>query len=856
MIDKIKIFFCSLPEKPHLTLALFLLLSGVEGLVIFLKAVIRGNNTEILPTGYVIASYVFVGLSVLLIVLAIRFFNSPNKSIHFLEKTHRFFSAKLSWMNWIIPLTCLIYLIISSLFILEFGSTNDVVNTLTQPVSTWFYLMLLQIVLILVLIRRIPLGKKNNKVFLLIVSIFTLISVFVLVTGIGRTPDERFWNVAGVPVLLNQFVLVILLAYLVDFLSDFIKPKTQSTSHLVPILLDLVVCIVIWAGAAFLWTQAPFSNSFFAEGPFPPNDDFYPYSDAALTDLGGQYMLIGEGLEYPYFTEKPLYSMFLGLLHLFAGQNYLDTTTWQIAIFACFPVLLYILGVKFGNRFLGTSLALFAAVKEYNAIFSTFKISVSNSRLYLSEFPMAICMVALAISLFFWFSRSGKNKVWILVSGGVLGISSLIRSNPILLLPCIIVFSFFAYKWDWKRIGRSLVLFLAGFLFVVAPWTIYNQVTYGTNPYAYKIKAVIQTRFLDEPQDPAPTGNGISDEFLLGKKYTEAPKVLPSAIAQINSGQKVDQADSETSTWKIVAGHFLNNEVKALFILPFQLYPLELTPVLDSVYWDEPVIWQGELPLGTLLATITNTAVIAIGIAYAWNKFQYTGLIPLVINIGYYLSNALGRTSGSRYLLPVDWTVYFYFLLGITAFYIRIKSHWLSKAKIPSGSKIQSVILDKKEKRSSLWVAAGLILMVGISIPLINTAFPKLYNNQITDETIGQITSGVFLQQANVTEEQISETIAQNNGEILFGRMLYPRYKAFRETGEFGLFLTLLTPDLREVFFHFDEDDLLELPAGSEVIIVGCQRDGYTEGFVGYIPDSQIILKSNVPYTSDFCDSR
>ncbi|MFZ3150662.1 MAG: hypothetical protein WA116_03160 [Anaerolineaceae bacterium] len=856
MVNKIKIFFRSLPEKPYLNLALFLLLSGLEGLVIFLNAIIRGNNTEILQTGYVIASYVFVGLSALLIALAIRIFNNINKPIHFLEKTHHFFSAKPSRINWIIPLICLIFLIISSLFILEFGSNNEVVNALTQPVSTWFYLMLLQIVLIFVLIKQIPLGKKNNKVFLLSMGIFTLISVFVLVTRVGITPDERFWNVAGVPVLLNQFVLVILLAYLVDFLSDFIKQKTQSTSHLVPILIDGIICIVIWAGAAFLWTQAPFSNSFFAEGPFPPNDDFYPYSDAALTDLGGQYMLIGEGLEYPYFTEKPLYSMFLGLLHLFAGQNYLDTTTWQIAIFACFPVLLYILGVKFGNRFLGTSLALFAAVKEYNAIFSTFKISVSNSRLYLSEFPMAICMVTLAISLFFWFSKSGKNKVWIIISGGVLGISTLIRANPILLLPCIIVFSFFAYKWDWKKISRSLVLFLAGLLLAVAPWTIYNQVNYGTNPYTYKIKAVIQTRFLDESQDPAPTGNGVSDEFLLGQKNTEAPKVLPYAIAQTSSGQGVDQSDSETSTWETVAGHFLNNEIKALFVLPFQLYPLELTPVLDSIYWEEPIMWQGELPLGTLLALITNIAVIAIGIAYAWNKFQYTGLIPLVINVGYYFSNALGRTSGSRYLLAVDWTVYLYFFLGITAFYIWIKNHWLSKGKIPSSSKIQPALLDKKEKRSSLWVAAGLILLAGISIPLINTAFPKLYNNQVPDETMEQITSSVFLQQANVTEEQISETIAQNNGEIIFGRMLYPRYKTFRETKEFGLFLTLLTPDLKEVFFHFDEDDLLELPAGSEVIIVGCQRDGYIEGFVGYIPDSQIILKSNVPYTRDFCNSR
>jgi hypothetical protein len=92
----------------------------------------------------------------------------------------------------------------------------------------------------------------------------------------------------------------------------------------------VVICLLLWVGAVWLWNQAPFSNSFFAEGPYPPNQDYYPYSDAALTDLGGQYMLIGERLEYPYFTEKPLYTFFLGLLHQFVGQNYWTTTTWQI----------------------------------------------------------------------------------------------------------------------------------------------------------------------------------------------------------------------------------------------------------------------------------------------------------------------------------------------------------------------------------------------------------------------------------------------------------------------------------------------------------------------------------------------
>jgi len=88
---------------------------------------------------------------------------------------------------------------------------------------------------------------------------------------------------------------------------------------------------------------------------------------------------------------------------------------------------------------------------------------------------------------------------------------------------------------------------------------------------------------------------------------------------------------------------------------------------LELPYWEEPVSWQGKLPLSTGLAFALNLSLIAIGISAAWKKNKLAGLIPLIINIGYYLSNALGRTSGSRYVLPVDWTLYFYFLLGLAA---------------------------------------------------------------------------------------------------------------------------------------------------------------------------------------------
>ena len=83
--------------------------------------------------------------------------------------------------------------------------------------------------------------------------------------------------------------------------------------------------------------------------------------------------------------------------------------------------------------------------------------------------------------------------------------------------------------------------------------------------------------------------------------------------------------------------------------------------------------------------------------------------------------------------------------------------------------------------------------------------------------------------------------------------MLYPRYRDFVLNGKEGLILTVLRPELTEVFFSFDSDDLTFLEAGKEIIVLGCQRDGYIEGFVAYLPEQQLTLRSNITDFNSAC---
>ena len=80
--------------------------------------------------------------------------------------------------------------------------------------------------------------------------------------------------------------------------------------------------------------------------------------------------------------------------------------------------------------------------------------------------------------------------------------------------------------------------------------------------------------------------------------------------------------------------------------------------------------------------------------------------------VGYYLSNALGRTSGSRYLVPTDWVVLFYFGVGL----VQLSIWWAvfigfrqdAKDTDPSGTwpDAQAGAMDRREYHPGPWSAS------------------------------------------------------------------------------------------------------------------------------------------------------
>ena len=755
-------------------------------------------------------------------------------------------------------------------------------NQLMAWLGLLFYAWLLSLLLYFVIHKQQAFRSAENRCLAITLLAFALVWILVSITRIGLQPDSRYWNTAGVPVLAIVLAGILLAIIAADQGLRWLIKKTQwQLSTATKILLEIGLVLGIWLLASLLWIKSPFSNSFFFYGPLPPDGAFLPSSDARLMDMGGQYLVIGSKLETPYFTEKPFYALFLGLLHFFFGQSYLVITNIQILFLALFPVSLYLLGKRFSGWLFGLALAGFAIVKEFTALVFTYKISVSNSRLYMTEFPTALLLAIAGLLLVQWLGYRKSSKALPLAAGGVLGMACFIRSNSVFVLGMFILFLLLIGTKNLKASLPRLGFFILGALLVILPWSIYTRVNYGRDPITWKVQQALFQRFQpDAPATSEPITRNMNTTVILASNTEAEPAVnpvaenvaplptpsnpLPNGLVPL-SGYTSPQADSDLgqspeatpSIYQnkivLVLGHFFNNEIKSLFTLPFQIFPQKPTLVLNQEYWHEPITWTGNLPPEQILAFACNLVLISLGLSQAWKKLAWAGMVPLLLNISYYLSNALVRTSGSRYLLPVDWTVYFYYLLGIWTVleYFRVLPQQIILVKPPLAQ-----ISTKPDKNWPLLLTGIIFLLIGLSLPLLNLAFPTLYHDEPKQAVLERLPLQKIQDEIGISPEGMQEFADKPYTVFLYGKGIYPGYLKIREDPLVaGNTFTILTPTQYDVLIGDGTEPQEPLPAGEDMIVVGCQHPGevYIDAYLGYFVQSDKLIWATNTTFRDIC---
>jgi hypothetical protein len=646
-------------------------------------------------------------------------------------------------------------------------------------------------------------------------ALMLLAFVFVAATRIGLTPDSAYWGEPGAPILGWQFAVALLSGAIV-FLGG-LRRKIAAP-------VDLAIALSIWMLAVGIWLSVPtgvMKNSFYAPID-PPAAQPFPNSDAGYYDSMAESLMIG----YPYqgaIPTRPLYIVFLAVLHLAVGEKYDLILAGQTLLLALIPVMMYFLGKRLHSRTAGVIVALFAIFREWNSVLISAQTRVSNTRTLLVDLPTLLLLMVACLFVVRWLE--GRKQRDALIAGGLMGLLLLLRTQSLLLPPLMIGLGIMAYGLRNSGWRRPVLLFIVGLLAAAAPWLLHNYLQSGhwtlDAPFQYQVIAS-QYKY---------TGNldlgaiDLKGKSLLGVLMAFAIKD-PKFVAGF------------------ITTHFLATMIDSLLAMPI-LAPYAGIFAPLNLYW---IDWQANLSVANIVILIGYLAVISVGFGAAWRRLRWAGLVPLAFALGYALTNGIGRFSGWRYDLPADWVGYFYFGIGAAELLSVLA---LAFSAPVGGMPVQPV----GQGNSKLSWAQGAVLPVAFALlgglPWIaaGMASPR-YAEQTLPNLIHRLQSSPAVGELKVDQSQIESFLAEPQATLQIGRVLYPRYfsrgtglasahpwpsYAVRDYPRVGFLL--LNQSRHEAIMPLRQVPSV-FPQGADAIVLGCERADYLDARLILFPDS------------------
>lgn len=681
--------------------------------------------------------------------------------------------------------------------------------------------------------------QENRKTLVISTIIFILFLttwVLVFITRLGFSASEDYWYEAGVPILLQQVVLSLAIGLGFGIAEKkFAWGRYKRTNS--------IIFLIVWIFAAILWAIQPVHASYVNPAPRLPNWEMYPYSDGTKYDIASQFALIGQGLNNHRKTDAPLYPLFLVFVHAVSGQNYQINMAVQAAVLAVLPALMYLIGNILYGRILGVVLASLIALRGINSIEAASIINTASPKQMLTDFPVAIGIALVLLFFLLWSDK--QKKPFLVYFGACIGFAFLIRANSLALIGCIALIAFLPNLPRTKRWFFVLIAFL-GFLVAIMPWGIRN-IVYSENRSSYigKIDLVIRKRFPEAKEwraestpGPKNAANGFPEEKNLNEKKTPPQGALTAV--------------------EVISNHFVHNLITSVLVLP--TYPsfssLRETIKSPNMYWKP--FWNGALSTRSFLFLLISLGVLALGMGASVIRKGIMGLAPLFAFLLYQFANAIGRTSGGRYIVPVDWIVILYFAIGLIELFFILTNNRFFRKPQPDSAPLAFAFSDNLPRAFMFVFALALIL------PLSEMLFPPAYPQLAKTEGEKQISvSPAFLSAtANIgySEEQIVNFLKTDKRSILLnGRALYPRYFFPREVMQSPedaiynlayprLEFTLIGPDDRQTVLLASQNPV-ELQNTSDVFVLGCsQESGNVRSvdaiaIIPYRPEQQVLMR-------------
>ena len=692
---------------------------------------------------------------------------------------------------------------------------------------------------------------ESRKPALIAFVILLFVFGFVSLTKLGVTPDPAYWGEPGVPIQGWQLGLALIAgaSFLTWSLLPFVKLNSRRT--------DFIIGLLIWALAAGIWLSVPneiLKNSFYSPID-PPTNMPLPYSDSGYYDYMAHSLLVGTDYTGEVPT-RPLYIVFLTILHLLFGENYDLIIVGQTLVLALVPALFYALGKKIHSRAAGVTIALLAIFREWTSLLVSSDTRVSNTKMLLVDIPTLMLILLACLFAFRWLERKDKRSAFI--AGGFFGILLLLRTQSMLILPILFVVAFFALRSEKPPSQKGmlsprgmlwlipLLLFILGVLVSVMPWLTHNYLRIGKfafdAPFQYQVLA----------SQYAYTGN--LDYIAIDLEGKSLSQILIT-FALKDPGFVAG----------FISNHFLATEVGSLLALPL-IAPFNGLRAPINIYWTS---FDGTLAWYNILLLIGYLLFIAIGLGSAWRRWRLAGLLPLAFNLGYALANGVGRFSGWRYDFPADWIAYFYLGIGFveiltwlaTVFGIRVLDKEATESTTGNRSP-KSPGFGFYANVGRRWTPFILFFLLIGAIPWIAEVVnpPPRYPDvpkTVMGEQLGKLKS---VRALGISSDEIQEFASQPQAAAVSGRLLYPRYfrgntgitsstpwpsYALREYARLGF--KLLNWDVRDVVFPIKAT--FDSVQGEDVHILGCERERYIEARVVAFPNMNLAYLSDLAFT-------
>jgi hypothetical protein len=730
------------------------------------------------------------------------------------------------------------------------------------PILVWLAVLSVQFTLFLFYARGVDLGRfqEYRSVLLsalVVLALFSLLLLVIKLTGIGLTRDAVYWQGPGTPILLHQVLFATLVAILFYL---FIESTHLARST----RLDLIVFLGLWAFASFLWLSQPAKLTHFSLEPAPPNYQSYPFSDALLYDNTAWGFLAGESIPSDFWT-KPFYSFFLAMLHLFVGGNYTLLIALQVIFLAMIPAFTYLLMVRLNTRPAGVIVALLLTLRERNALMLSDVIQVSHVKLVLSDVFAMACMVLLLWLFYHWLEKPAERRVAPLLLGGIFSLLVLTRGHPILLLPFILL-AVFIVRFPHPRLRwEAVTLTLLGFLLPLLPWLWRNYELTGKLAFQYPVSpysAQMSTSYSMEPSafDPLnlpPRFSGESDIAYYDRLQGSAMRFVlehPDEVA------------------KFVSSHYFHNLIFSYIYLPHSLRIDDVREYVKTApFWSD---WRGNLSVEGRVLLFTNLVVIALGLGYLWKTHKYFALVPLFLGIGYNLSVSIGRVSGWRFILPVDWITLIYYATGLIQLFHLLRSFTHQEQRFPFQEyKLQHTL--QPLKRLALAGFVLFFLLIGVVLTrgqgLFSQRYPVKSMSQLKEE-YKKITNTIPSLGANPSLDNFLET---DDAIIIHGQASNPTFlkadkEGLNEIWPVYYFWPSYKPrPFSRLIFNLNgpqsagvvlpmETAPFSFPDGADVIVIGCWAESgeINAGSVLIMGDSPIHYNSKPPLAATCASSQ